>query len=369
MRRSKIKNTIGMFDLLKGVIMLMVMLVHTYGLYDFLNGHGPLYIFLTYVTSGPLKMFAEAMMPVLFILGGYGLRKTTLQKCVKKQAGLLLIPYAITGLISVILTLFSFYIRYRNLREAVYKALELIGGFVLGFPKTKEAFGVTISWCGPAWFLLAMFVSIVIFNQLLNRFSGSRLLIVSFVAACVGWGLSFIPIVPWCLSQGLVATLYVCLGYFAKKEKILTERLAGNFKTIAAIVVILLVSLFSCQFGENNLADSEYVFGPFSIVLNGLLGIVIIYIFLHLNRFNGKISEWIRTIGRYSLYILCIHTIEFMSFGGILQMDFVGVFKGSVHLRNLIIFVVRTVIVVATTMGYAWIKNKYMNKMQREEIG
>lgn len=359
----RIKNTIGMFDLLKGVVLLMVMLAHTYGLYDGIKADSLLSGYLI----GFLKIFGETMMPVLFMLSGYGFRKTTFKKCVKKQAELLLRPYAVTGAASAVLAFFSFYFRYRYFREAVKKALWITLGFLLGIPKTVEMERFTLSWCGPVWFLMAMFISLVVFNELLGRFSGKKLLAMAFVSACLGWGLSFIKHCPWCISQGLVAALYVCIGYFAKKEKIFTEKLTGGFRTIAAIIATILFSLFLSQFGNNNMADSDYAFGPLSIIASCLLGIAIIYMFLRLNRFDGRVYGFLRNVGRYSLYILCIHTIEFMSFGGILQMDFVNVYKGSVSLRSLIIFLVRTIVVYMATKGYVWMKARYMDKYQREE--
>ena len=36
-KRKQISNTLGMFDLIKGIIMLWVMLLHTYGLFDPIN--------------------------------------------------------------------------------------------------------------------------------------------------------------------------------------------------------------------------------------------------------------------------------------------------------------------------------------------
>ena len=116
-RKYSIKNTLGMFDLIKGVIMIMVMLGHTYGLFDELNKYDSInaqigalgihrIIFALLVT-----IMLKLSMPVLFIISGYGFRKTPFKKCVKNQFDRLMKPYIITALISVVLYFFVQYFK------------------------------------------------------------------------------------------------------------------------------------------------------------------------------------------------------------------------------------------------------------------
>ena len=77
--KRKIKNTLGMFDQAKGVVMLFVMLAHTYGLYDYANAHAAEFGRFTAIALRFLMVFGEALMPVFFIINGYGYRKTTLK--------------------------------------------------------------------------------------------------------------------------------------------------------------------------------------------------------------------------------------------------------------------------------------------------
>ena len=364
--KRKIKNTLGMFDQAKGVVMLFVMLAHTYGLYDYANAHAAEFGRFTAIALRFLMVFGEALMPVFFIINGYGYRKTTLKKCVKKQGELLLFPYFVTSVVTLIIYGTSNFLETGYVKASIIVTLRRMIGFLFGYSIDKRIFGYTYLWCGPIWFLLAAFVGNVIFNELLNKFSGWKLLMASFLAACIGWGLSFIYLMPWCISQGFVASLYICMGYLAKKEKIFTERISGGFKTIAIILLITIIALNIRGFGGGNMADGVYALGPVTIASGGLFGMVVIYIFLRMNRFNGRISAYIRTIGRYSLYVLCIHNIEFMTFGGRIQMAFVNSYKGnSVFVRSLIIFAIRTVIVTTAVLMYVWAKNKCMSRNQK----
>ena len=110
------------------------------------------------------------------------------------------------------------------------------------------------------------------------------------------------------------------------------------------------------------MAINQYACGPLSIVVSGMMGLMIIYIFLQLNRFNGVFVNFIRKIGRYSLYVLCIHTVEIMAIGRYLQYDFVNKWEGSVFIRSIIVFGCRATVVIILTFGYMKIKDYCMNR-------
>ena len=307
-------------------------------------------------------------MPILFIASGYGFRKTTFKKCVDKQAKMLLYPYAVTGCVAVVFHFVYYYLRYRSgLRTAVVQTIRLLAGFVLGMPNETTILGQRIGICGPVWFLLALFIGNVIFNELLQRFEGKVLLLVSALISCVGWLLSLGQTIPWALSQSLVAVLYICFGHMIKKNKIYTSSEKPALR-IAVMALILAAHFIMRCFGEYNMAVNVYSFGPVSIIVCGLSGCLTIYLFLFLNRFKGGVSEFIRKIGRLSLYVLCIHTIEIMGMGVYAQYDFVNSFSGNHHLASWIVFGVRLVLVIGGTFVFVWAKDFVTNVFKKEEI-
>ena len=87
---KKSVNYIGMFDLLKGVGMLLIILGHTVNNYTFagtqmhvgMMAFGVVYIL---VGAGVLQAF--------FLISGYGFRRTSIRSCIKKQTILMLKPY------------------------------------------------------------------------------------------------------------------------------------------------------------------------------------------------------------------------------------------------------------------------------------
>lgn len=372
MEKSKfaIKNTLGMFDMLKGVMMIFMVMAHTYGLFDLLYGYesyeafiaaqNPVVLFLLLL----LMAFGEASMPVLFVISGYGFRKTTFKKCVNKQFKMLVIPYLVTMCVTVVLHFIIYFLLYRpGGRETTVQTLKLFASFLFGFSTETHYFGISLGVCGPVWFLLALFIGNVIFNELLNRFEGMKLLVAASVVSFIGWLLSLGSPIPWAISQGFVAVLFLCLGYMCKKYKIFTS---SKNPALRAVVVLAIIALGMVRrlFGEFNMALNAYTFGFVSIVISGLFSCASVYLFLYLNRLNGKISGFIRKIGRLSLYVLCIHAIEMMSMGVYVQYDFINNWQGVRQVACWLVFAVRFAIVVIGTDVFIWAKDLIAKKKE-----
>lgn len=361
--RFKIKNTLGMFDLLKGWMMLLMILAHTYGLFDIMNEYESFDDFIA--AQNPIILvllllfvvIAEASMPILFVASGYGFRKTTFKKCVEKQAKMLLYPYAVTACVTVVFHFVYYYMRYRSgLRPAVVQTIRLLAGFVLGLSAETTFLGQKTGVCGPVWFLLALFIGNVIFNELLQRFEGKKLLLASVLVSVVGWLLSLGRVMPWALSQSLVAVLYICFGYMIKKNKIYTSNEKPVLRIVVMVLILVIHIIMRC-FGEYNMAVNIYTFGPLSIIVCGLSACLTAYLFLFLNGFRGRISEFIRKIGRLSLYVLCVHTVEIMGMGVYAQYDFVNNYPGNHYVASWTVFAVRLVLVIGGTFAFVWVKD------------
>lgn len=359
----KIKNTLGMFDLTKGIIMILVLLGHTFGLFDVVNSYETNAELIAglgiprLTVNLILAAMLVAAMPVLFFVCGYGFRKTALKKCVKKQFKTLMIPYFVTAVITSAAHLVVFYmIHFGWLRYSIVESFKIFLGFLLGLPKDVTVFGFYIFSSGPMWFMMALFIGNIVFNELVSRFEGRKLLAASFITACAGWLMALIITTPWCISQGLISVFYICLGYLTKKSKLFIEPLTR--KRIIQIVLIVIVSFVANSFGNFNMAESNYGIGPVSIGLFGLFGVAVAYLALYLNRFNGPICNGLRKIGRWSLYIICIHTIELRTAGTYLVQWFVERWTGSVFMRSMIMFGTRTVVVILATFCFVNIKDK-----------
>jgi fucose 4-O-acetylase-like acetyltransferase len=367
--RYIIKNTLGMFDLIKGITMIMVMFFHTYGLWDILEQYQledmqlagkatliSIYVFLAFIGT--------ALMPVLFIASGYNFRKTSLVKCIKKQVKSLLIPYLITGAMVVLVDFAWTYLTHWGwFRYSVQHALSNVLGYMLGIPLSVTIGGIYITGCGPVWFLLALAIGNVIANQLSLYFDGVKLLIASLVVASIGGLLgNWIPL-PWCIFQGVVASFFICLGHFAKKNKFFTS--SFNMTKLVVMIVDIIVAISLCYLGGRdtlNMVRSKYLYGPISISVMGILGLYLMHLSLYCNQALGLISTFIRKIGRESLYVLCIHTVEYVGISMSLHYELVNHWHGNVIIRSILIFGVRLVVVFLTTSCFLKWKEKFWMK-------
>ncbi|WP_026670487.1 acyltransferase family protein [Butyrivibrio sp. AE3006] len=359
-----IKNSLGMFDLLKGTMMILVMVGHTYQLVPIIEEYnysvkdvlGQVNL-ITLIFYFWFKVIAEASMPAFFILSGYGFRKTTNKKCILKQFKTLMIPYSISVMITVIVHFCYIQLMYSSVEFSIRRTISIILGGLFGLSKEVYINDLWIQSCGPIWFLLSLMIATIIFNVLSNCFQDKRLLVASFLVSCVGWGMSFAGTLPWGISQGLIAVLYVWLGHYVKKNKILISTIKVNGVTVSLFLGLVLYLLFVSADSVFVMAYNIYPLGIVSIIANGFIGLIVIRLFLQMDRFKGPFLLFIRRIGRLSLYVLCIHSIELIACGGMIHYAFATEWwKGGIFLRNLIIIGVRVTVVLAVTFAFERIR-------------
>ena len=106
-----------------------------------------------------------------------------------------------------------------------------------------------------------------------------------------------------------VPALYV--GYLAKKHKIFDKPLSRRLKNTllgcaaAVAVLVLLTQSTDC------VSMAQWNFGPVSILLDAGAGLGILSMVLWFQRrVDNFVIRGIQAIGRRSLYIFCIHTVE-----------------------------------------------------------
>ena len=115
---------------------------------------------------------------------------------------------------------------------------------------------------------------------------------------------------PFCLIQGAVITPYLYLGYLAKRQHWLDQPLSRRMSCILwAAVLLVPVAAFATGITDC-VSMAERTLGPISILLDGLAGLLFVRLFLRLNRHRNALVSFFEAIGRRSLYIFCIHTVE-----------------------------------------------------------
>lgn len=217
--RPSTVNSIGMFDMLKGVGMITIVLAHTAELYPMqISGGLSLTAFFPFI-------YREALMAAFFIASGYGFRKRSIGKCIQQQLRALLKPYCITAVCTSLLHLLCHYMAFHYFPSSVTETLKVAGGFLLGLPHTTTYAGQQFFSTGPMWYLLSLLIGWVLLDAILNIFPEKYTHWAVLGIMLLGWGTTLVWELPFSLSQGAVIVPYLYIGYLAKKNRWLDKPL------------------------------------------------------------------------------------------------------------------------------------------------
>lgn len=303
--KPRTASSLGMFDLLKGVGMLLIIFAHTSELYPVGD--------VSAITPVTFFLFAyrESLMAAFYIASGYGFRKRSIGKCISQQFKTLFKPYAYTGLATTIAHFVIHYQTFGNWNNAVYETYKVLGGFVLGLPHTATYFGQEFFSCGPMWYLLALMIGWILLDIILNIFPESYIKWAVLGTMLLGWGISLVWEAPFCIAQGMVTVPYLYIGFLAKKKR-LFEKKFRPLAILGLLAAALGVALGVLLTGKTDCVSlGEWTMGPVSILLDGIVGLGFIVLFMKVQRLlDNPVTHLIEAVGRRSLYIFCIHTVE-----------------------------------------------------------
>ena len=300
-------NSIGMFDMLKGAGMLAIVLGHTAELYPLqLEGGLSLTAFVGFI-------YRETLRAAFFISSGYGFRKRSISKCIHQQLKSLLKPFCYTAVFTTVLHFIIHYKTFHYLPGSMTESIKVAGGFLLGLPHTATYFGQEFFSCGPMWYLLALLMGWILLDVILNIFPERYIPWAVGGAALLGWGASLVWELPFCLIQGAVITPYLYLGYLAKRQHWLDQPLSRRMSCILWAAVLLIPAAALATRRTDCVSMAEWSLGPISILLDGLAGLLFIRLFLRWSQRRNPLVRFFEAIGRRSLYIFCVHTVELIA--------------------------------------------------------
>lgn len=298
---------IGMFDLLKGIGMLLVVFGHTisnYSLSGTENHIGMMIFGVGYILT------ATGVIQAFFLISGYGFRKTSIVNCIKKQAKLMLKPYVYITIATAVLHFITRYAMSHSIKSALQQTWSVVGGFIFALPSNKVIFGVQFYTCGAMWYIIALLLGWILLNTLMNLVKERYMPVAVWACACIGWLIGKERVIPFCIAQGLIAVLYLYYGYMLKKKKVFAKPFTKAQIVMSVLVCGVSLGLIAIAGKVNNMADGIWTAGIISMALDGYIGFLLIYLSLKLNACKGRIWEWIKKIGSNSLYIFTLHTVE-----------------------------------------------------------
>lgn len=325
MKEKKLIN-MTMFDLLKGVSMIGVIYGH-----NFVSGDN------TVLGIWFGKILYSVLMPAFFMVSGYWLKKKDIKSGIKAGVGNLLKFYII---VSVIVNVIGFI--HRALSGNIKQWVEafLIPSLLVS---TKSP-----SRVGPMWFVFALFLAWSLFYIVINIKSEKMQMLIAVISAVLG-GILMPLQLPFQIGQGLIAFFFVYCGYLLKKRKLLDAKIHPLI--YLALIIIWIVSI---AFGSMNMYAYDVQYGIFSIVGSLCGSYLIVRGFLYLNLLEWPILDGIRWMGRCSMWILCVHTIEYAAFpwGSVF-----GIIGHSEWAGSWLHFAIRFIVVVIICMVIQRVQN------------
>lgn len=284
----------------------------------------------TYLYGNPILSFVMSFhIPLFFVLSGYtfNVQKINKTKLVKR----IVFPYIGICVFLGILCLI------RNGSKGIVPFLLSV---IWGSGGTVDCFD--IPGIGLAWFLLALYFSKVIFAIIevyfikfhINRIL--KLLIYCSISYLTFRASSYL-VLPFALSQALVALPYLCLGQFCREIDIL-ELKHIKFPVFFVVFTIWVIGLYKgVFFSIGNLFHVGSLAFGLLMTLSSSFVLTLIFSSLERSFSQLKLITLISELGKNSLLLLCLHqvesafinwpTVEFVSLGA-----FSFLVSGVIHL-------------------------------------
>lgn len=353
------KNYPGMFDLIKGYAMIVIILEHTHYAVplETLVGDNPSLPARLFFLFEFLLSFGYALMPLFFMLSGYGFSPTSMTKCLKKQTRTLLKPYFITAFFVVITCFVSQCIYSANIWSSLNIASRYGLSYLLGTPKAITVFGINLISLGSVWFLLALFFSWIFLNAIMCYVPERYQPLVILLFIITGYVTGNFDSIFFCLPQGFIGAGYMYIGYLIKKKGWFFNKLPAY-----SWCILVLLSLTTICFGEASMSDMFWKLGLIDITGAGCFAFLLARCALKLNRYNNVIFDKLRRIGRYSFWILCVHTVEFR---GLLWKVYASNFFQYPFITFWVVFAMRLCLVYAMCKAVKWYNQSRIKRKQR----
>lgn len=295
------KIYLGSFHFIKGIAISMIIFGHISELFSVekLTWFYPLFILL--------NLLKTPFIPLFFIINGYGMKPLSLRTHLKKTAQSLLVPYLLVMVAFVTLMSLSKYLLLHNWQSVLNTTISVGLAFLLGIPVYgKVIFGIKLSHCAIVWFFLAAFWGSNLLNLILKIKRVWVQIVVVLSLALLGYGLFQLDFLFYCIPHGLIATSYYYFGYLLKRYNILQRGLPQRWMYI---LLGINAFLYAC-WGKFDLCYGDFACFPVDYFGVMLFGTALLMLGISASRIENKLLDLFSSIGVYSYWVLCIHSIE-----------------------------------------------------------
>ena len=290
--KKRISYPLGMFDLVKGLGMIIIVLAHN----TFHIDISP-WLFVLIRSAG------EGLMGTYYAINAFTFRPMSIKASAKAYAKTYLSPYfrlAIMVLIGLVLT-----------RHPVGEILRYILAFALGNLYEKQIGAICLPSISMAWFFLTLFWGSILLNLVL-KISNKYLRVVCLItAAAIGLSLEYMRLDYFCICRAFQALPTMYVGYLVHTKNLL-DRNGPVFKK--AVPYLLLIATIPIGIWDIRYNNNVYLSLWLCFFCEVIWGFVAIYVSRDTVSYANAPLELIRKIGRYSYWVIIAHTLEIICF-------------------------------------------------------
>ena len=329
-REYGVSSSLGMFDAAKGISMVLIILGHSI-INTNKSAASVLLIMLACTVSAGL-------IPMFYIMSGYGFRGEKNISCIKKQLSYLLKPYIVVAVFTILFSVIKVVI----LSDYTVKDLGSLAFSFLTFSTIGGTIGgiATIS-VGPIWFCIELCIAWIILNFIFS-FKNKKMIYTSVAIVVIAGALmEGLPYNIYGRTQFIPALFFIFVGYILREKKVFQKENKYTCLIYASVVVVNVLGIMIN--GVAN-ASSNYM-GPYyilGVLTSACMGVVLLRLYMIL---NGKIDmKLFKRIGRNTYDIIYIHNFEYLL---IPWEKIVSHIQLPMMVKELIIFSLRCIMIYA----------------------
>lgn len=331
-------NSLGIFDFNRGILMLLVIIGHSVNMfYKYWEAESVALWLVPFFVVG--KALYYGTVPMFFIMSGFGFRAQKMKKCIKGRVRHLIKPYLGVMIVVTLLAVLKRLLQGASVIEALkYQAFPFL---IALCPGETGVLGWYTASIGPIWFLVVLGLSWIGLNLIFKLKSEAMRAVCILTIAAFCTRLPYQAFIPFCIVQSLCCMAYLYIGYCLKKENVFMQQIPKSTMLVLGIILLCIV-----PFGNIEVSQNVWQLGFLDFIASCVAGFLLLSLLMPCNNFKGKFISLVRKIGKNSLYVLCIHTIEYLVF----PWDALAEKIGS-HVHMLVgiiaIFIMRVIIIGA----------------------
>lgn len=333
----------GMFDLPKGLLMLLIITFHS------LNDYS---VFVQWVFGRPaplrallglLSIVHYGQIPALFMICGFGERKEKLLRGLRRHISPLRRPYFCV----MIMVMLCVPLRQLLAGEDVARGLlEQGSAFLLGLHLWIDGTGNI----GPLWFVVTYVTAAFLLNLLFRvRREWLRWLLI-IAGSALGILACRAPL-PFCLQQGLFCAGMMYAGVRMRQRK----TLSGPPRNWLYLLIWLLCMAAMTLGGYAEFSLALFRHGLWDLAMAYAAGYALLRLLMQLNALQGRLADAVRWIGRRMFWVCCVHTVVCLA---VPWERFIALFEPD----RIPGFLIEFLIQMTAALGGCWLLDRFAQK-------